>query len=54
MEEQITNIQNCARCGKNHINIKLSPLDNHDRYTHFAMCPTNGQPILTIVVKSIS
>jgi len=54
MEPLITDIRNCARCGKNHNSLIFSPLDNHDRYTHFAICPISGQPILTIQIKSVS
>jgi hypothetical protein len=42
----IEEIQNCARCGGTHKNIEIKTLDNHPKYTHFASCPINGQPIL--------
>jgi len=42
----IENISNCARCGGEHNNVDMIPLTNNFHYTHFALCPGNGQPIL--------
>lgn len=37
----------CARCGSNHDNISYKQLFNPiDEFTHYALCPNNGQPIL--------
>lgn len=50
-----TNVKNCARCGQSHDNIDFQPFtistnlydSNGDgSYTHWALCPTNGEPIL--------
>jgi hypothetical protein len=49
-------LKNCARCGENHDQpIVFQPLtqcvlnDAEDViYTHWAPCPTNGEPILLI------
>ncbi len=47
-------IINCARCGENHINITAKPLsqpvflNDEVLYTHWAPCPTNGEPILVV------
>ena len=36
----------CPRCGEDHEPIAFQPLAGHDRYSHWAQCPTTGQPIL--------
>lgn len=41
-------IKCCARCGDDH-KVEFKPLANHDRYTHWGMCPVIEQPILMIV-----
>lgn len=41
-----TNIGNCARCGEDHNQISFSPLNNHEKYSHYALCPNTNQPIL--------
>jgi len=43
------NINNCARCGKDHIDIYFETFTNPptiNKYTHWAMCPTLSEPIL--------
>lgn len=43
----VTSIKGCARCGGDHFNVIFSKLTHPvDELTHFAPCPTNGQPIL--------
>lgn len=42
-------INKCARCGGDH-KLTFEPLTNHDRYTHWSLCPIVSQPILMIVV----
>lgn len=43
----VTDISGCARCGLEHPRISVYRLDNpDDEFGHFAICPTNGQPIL--------
>ena len=51
-------IIHCARCGGDHSNVEAAPLtrpvvelrDNVEEvlYTHWAPCPTNGEPILAV------
>lgn len=48
---KINEIKFCARCGGIHKNIEIQSVDNHSQYTHFALCPINGQPIL---IKQVS
>ena len=49
---KLKRISNCARCGQDHEDIEYEsfthPIVDSDRteWTHFAKCPTNGQPIL--------
>jgi hypothetical protein len=44
-------VTNCARCQKDHEKLEIKEFANHEKYTHFAMCPTNGQPILITIVE---
>ena len=43
-----TGIKNCARCGGSHEELTFQPFTQGrpDRYTHWCLCPTNGEPIL--------
>lgn len=52
-------IIHCARCGEDHINVEAKPLSRpvlkdapseEVLYTHWAPCPTNGDPILVVEV----
>jgi hypothetical protein len=43
-------VKSCARCGEDH-EVDFQPLDNHETYTHWAMCPNKEQPILMEVVS---
>ena len=43
-----TDIKKCARCGGEHDRLILRPMANAD-WTHWAMCPTLGQPIMVNV-----
>lgn len=37
----------CPRCGKNHVEVTYNKLTQPcNKYTHWAMCPENSQPIL--------
>jgi hypothetical protein len=40
----------CARCQKDHEKLEIKELNNSERYTHYAICPTNGQPILVTII----
>jgi len=41
------NIKCCSRCGENHGDVPALPLDRtSDEWSHYALCPTNGQPIM--------
>lgn len=44
-------ITGCARCGNDHKDLEFHQLtqpmvDADGTWTHFALCPTNGEPIL--------
>lgn len=51
----IINIIECARCGENHIELeffKFNKKPTKFNYTHWALCPSTGEPILnTITVE---
>lgn len=53
----ITTVEGCARCGLTHEELEFDllerPIWEHDGrdYTHWAPCPTNGQPILLRMLK---
>ncbi|MBF6618819.1 MAG: hypothetical protein ITG02_01130 [Patulibacter sp.] len=59
MSAQITSARllSCARCGGDHADVEWQPLerpvleDGKTVATHWAPCPTNGQPILMIQVE---
>ncbi len=43
----VDTIVNCARCGETHTQVEARPFTKRTgRHTHFAACPTNGEPIL--------
>jgi len=42
---QTISIFGCARCGKTHKDLEIKKLSNSD-FSHWAQCPTNGEPIL--------
>lgn len=52
-----TDVGSCARCGKDHTAVTFQPFarpirkdgDGPVRYTHWAPCPSNGEPILLVV-----
>lgn len=51
----ITDITNCGRCGKDHKALEFKRLTNWididgRLFTHFAICPTNSEPIIMEVV----
>ena len=54
-------IIHCARCGEDHINIEAKKFtqpvledapSEKALYTHWALCPTNGEPILVVEVTT--
>lgn len=45
-----TNIKRCARCGNDHEDLPMKDMSNSDRFSHWAECPTNGQPILIKII----
>ncbi len=48
-ETHAIDVVNCARCEENHTNLSFSRFTNAPKkslYTHWALCPTNGEPIL--------
>jgi hypothetical protein len=45
-------LKRCARCGGKHKDITFFQLDRPaDEYTHYALCPSNLQPILLAFTK---
>lgn len=52
-EELIIDVDKCARCGKNHSNLKFTRIYNLIRYTHWCMCPNVNQPILLEIVEKV-
>ena len=44
-------IRKCARCGEDHT-LDFAPLDNHDEFAFWSLCPTAEQPILLAKVKN--
>lgn len=51
--ETVKRLTGCARCGGEHENIEFKPLtmpcepdQDGTQITHWAPCPTNGEPIL--------
>ena len=42
-------LDNCARCGLRHTDLTFTKLTYpHDNWTHWASCPTNGEPIMLL------
>jgi hypothetical protein len=48
-------VRRCARCrgdhNKLHFKKLIFPIEAHEEYTHFALCPKNNQPILMRVYE---
>jgi hypothetical protein len=50
-KQVITDVVNCARCGGVHKTLSFRGLLRpQGRYTHWAPCPVNHQPILLKIV----
>ena len=53
----LQNLRGCARCGGEHPELEFRPLTRPVEvsqqvvFTHWASCPTNGEPILMAVVS---
>ncbi len=46
-----TLVRNCARCGQDHeVFFNKFTICPRGEHTHFAICPTNGEPILMHIV----
>ena len=50
-------VRSCARCGQDHekLEFKLltNPIPDGDFYwTHWASCPTNGEPVLLYIFEN--
>lgn len=46
-EHIVVDVGNCARCGKDHKQLKFSRLTRPGpRHSFWAPCPTNGEPIM--------
>lgn len=54
----LKSIKHCARCDGDHENLEAKPFerpvlnynDGSTMYTHWVACPTNGDPILVVMV----
>lgn len=46
-----TEVQNCARCGRDHEVIFIRFDNPPPGYTHFGQCPVLAQPILMTLTK---
>lgn len=60
MEPITTSLTGCARChGEGHADLAFEPLEHPIEHegvvigTHWAACPTNGQPILMRIVPPV-
>ena len=48
-----TSFDACARCGERHQDLRFNPLTYPaDEWTHWAPCPTNGEPIMLCILES--
>ncbi len=52
-EHTFEELTGCARCGRTHTGVVFKPLTQTSeigeyRMTHFAPCPTNGEPIILL------
>lgn len=58
-EETVKKLENCARCGGTHLDLTFKLLtqpvhsddDGGAAYTHWATCPTNGEPVLMKILQ---
>lgn len=47
-----TSIINCARCSQDHLDLEFKPFTQaNPTYSHWALCPTNGEPILMRMIE---
>jgi hypothetical protein len=46
--ERLISLRPCDRCGDVHLKIMFKPFAKRDvgSWTHWALCPTNGEPVL--------
>lgn len=52
LDRLTTDIEGCARCGGEHNQLAFTPFRRPmDEWTHWAMCPVNGEPIVLRMVK---
>ena len=54
-EQKITidSLNKCSRCGGDHKSITFEKLERPlGNLTHFAMCPTNNQPIMMTIEEN--
>jgi hypothetical protein len=49
----ILNVTQCPRCSSDHNDIPYYEIDNHNRYTHWCICPVKNQPILVWLWEEI-
>lgn len=41
-----TDVKCCARCQQDHPKLEFKEIENYKFATHYALCPTNGQPVM--------
>ncbi len=47
MDNKFMDVKKCARCWKDHDNLEFKAFSYPPKkYSFFAICPTNGEPIL--------
>ena len=56
LAKRLTEVTDCARCGRDHPIVVLQPLTRpvvagNRKFTAWAACPHNGQPIMVEVVN---
>lgn len=49
-----TDVKCCARCQQDHPKLEFKKIENYKFATHYALCPTNGQPIMMNVKETAS
>lgn len=50
----VRSVRNCARCGADHSRMTFTKLRTpgqppHPRWTHWAVCPATGEPIMMTI-----
>lgn len=45
-------VQDCPRCEGEHIGLRFKPFNSASEASHWALCPTSGEPVLLEVMLS--